>query len=910
VEFLEQRALPSGFDQTFTGALQRGDEFRIGSGTQYVTGLGGNDRFLSFADAGEPDPAQPGGRQTPAVPDGAANDVFLGGSGADVFEFLPLLNARTEVLDQYRSHTSGMVNWERVAGENRGVHDHWVEGIGNDTILDYAKAQGDRIKLTGHTVTLVGIEYGSDAGGSFSLIRLKSDQGAGGGAHNQDLLGTIKVYGDRVTAEDVAIDAGVHYGMERLNEANRLAANNGGGGRDVISATHGETYTGRGRVTDLVTIGRGSQTMDTGAGSDRIMVYGDGGEPDPAQTGGSGRTTPPVDPALSADVIRGGLGKDEYVFKLLLNARPEIIAKHTRANGTINWRGVAGENNNVHDHWVESLGNDVILDFDRGDGDVIRIEGHTVTLVGIERGEDEGGAFSLIRLKSDQGAGGGAHNQDLLGTIKVYGDEVTDCDIVFNSEVYHGIDQLNAVAAKDNSAARAAGMHGAPSDAFEDYVPDPNASHFFTGSKRRDEIRTGAGTQMVDGGRGNDHFLSFADGGEPDPAQTDASDRVNPPVPDGRADDVFWGGAGADTFEFLPLLNGRAETLDQYRSHSSGLVDWERVAGENDNVHDHWVEGIGNDTIMDYSKPQGDRLVVSGHTATLVTIEYGSDARGAFSLIRIKSDQGAGGGAHNQDLLGTIKVYGDRVNEEDVCFNAGVHYGMERLQEADRLAPHNGGGAREATLTRHGDTYAKGGRVSDLLTLGRGSQKVHTGAGNDQIIVYGDGGEPDPAQTGGSGRTTPPVDPALAADVVRAGLGKDEFVFKLLLNARPEIIAKHTRADGSVNWRGVAGENNNVHDHWVESLGNDTIEDFRRADGDVIRLEGHTVTLAGIEYGSDAGGAFSLIRLKSDQGAGGGAHNQDLLGTIKVYGDRVTESDVCINAEVYHGINQLDGLYA
>jgi hypothetical protein len=144
-------------------------------------------------------------------------------------------------------------------------------------------------------------------------------------------------------------------------------------------------------------------------------------------------------------VLRGGLGEDKFVFKLLLNAKPEILVKYTRADGSVNWHGVAGENNHVHDHWVESLGNDVILDFDKGEGDQIRIEGHTVAIAAIEYGSDAGGAYSLIRLRSDQGAGGGAHNQDRLGTIKVYGDRVTECDISLNAGVHYGVDQLNAL---------------------------------------------------------------------------------------------------------------------------------------------------------------------------------------------------------------------------------------------------------------------------------------------------------------------------------------------------------------------------------------------------------------------------------------------------------------------------------
>jgi hypothetical protein len=44
----------------------------------------------------------------------------------------------------------------------------------------------------------------------YSLITLYSNQGAG--AHNGDDLGTIKVLGDLVTANDVHLDAGVTYG--------------------------------------------------------------------------------------------------------------------------------------------------------------------------------------------------------------------------------------------------------------------------------------------------------------------------------------------------------------------------------------------------------------------------------------------------------------------------------------------------------------------------------------------------------------------------------------------------------------------------------------------------------------------------------------------------------------------------
>ena len=185
------------------------------------------------------------------------------------------------------------------------------------------------------------------------------------------------------------------------------------------------------------------------------------------------------------------------------------------------------------------------------------------------------------------------------------------------------------------------------------------------------------------------------------------------------------------------------------------------------------------------------------------------------------------------------------------------------------------------------------------MRLGEGSQTVDAGGGNDRIYSYSDDGEPDPAQTGGAeGRVDPAVPDGQADDVIKGGQGKDVFAFRLLLDAKDEILEKHTRDDGTVNWRKVAGENDNVHDHWVAGIGNDVILDFSNQDGDKIDIRGHTVEIASLTYGEDEAGDYSLITLRSQQGAGGGAHDEDPLGTIKVYGDRVEESDITVKAKV------------
>ena len=127
--------------------------------------------------------------------------------------------------------------------------------------------------------------------------------------------------------------------------------------------------------------------------------------------------------------MSGGAGADVFNVRTYISGKPAIVALHVNDDFTIDWAGVAGENNNVHDHWPDSFGAVEILDYSAAQGDEIIVEGHTVALHSIRRK----GRGSLITVQSQQGDGGGAHDEDILGTIYVKNTRVTEDDITFIS---------------------------------------------------------------------------------------------------------------------------------------------------------------------------------------------------------------------------------------------------------------------------------------------------------------------------------------------------------------------------------------------------------------------------------------------------------------------------------------------
>ena len=199
--------------------------------------------------------------------------------------------------------------------------------------------------------------------------------------------------------------------------------------------------------------GHGEDRLIGGEGNDILYSFADGREPriyqdyDPAEDDPDGEIDPvtrthfPGQPIEADDVLRGGGGADIFHFRTLINAKRDIILKHVRDDRTINWHGVAGENRDVHDHWAERFGNEVIEDFNREEGDHIEIVGHTIDVERVRHVDlnDDGVVEStVIYVQSNQG-NAGAHNRDKLGTITALNALLTRSDYTVNAAPAYGI---------------------------------------------------------------------------------------------------------------------------------------------------------------------------------------------------------------------------------------------------------------------------------------------------------------------------------------------------------------------------------------------------------------------------------------------------------------------------------------
>lgn len=158
----------------------------------------------------------------------------------------------------------------------------------------------------------------------------------------------------------------------------------------------------------------------------------------------SSRYTDPDD--LGVRSYTGTEGVNVFQAEALINATPEIIAKHTGDDGRINWRKIVKGTHKSHhgyDHWIEGPGEIVINDFEKDDRLVFR--GHSARTILLEESEN----VAVVGLISDQGRdarrGTGAHDFDVLGKVTIHHDGSFDFDpnvLDASNNVFDGVSEF------------------------------------------------------------------------------------------------------------------------------------------------------------------------------------------------------------------------------------------------------------------------------------------------------------------------------------------------------------------------------------------------------------------------------------------------------------------------------------
>ncbi len=714
---------------------------------------------------------------------------------------------------------------------------------------------------------------------------------------------------------------GTDQGELVIDNTSRTLSLNGGYGDDLVAGISSGSWLDGGHGQDIVYGGSGNDTLVSRSdGREPVIAqpYDDRDDPnreiDPVT-----RTLYSDQPIASDDLLFGGRGADIFRFEILINAKERILFKHLNDDGTIDWKGVTGENNLVHDHWVDRIGDEVILDFNREEGDTIEVVGHTVDVYKLTHHDSDGDGVldaSVLHLQSNQG-NAGAHNKDKLGTVTVYGDLVRETDYTVHAHANLGIVETigelsEALAPRYGDPVETDGQSLWLVPQVEEEQPLPEGAIFSTGQPLE--------------------FTGVVD----DYVEVAHSELLE---------------LGSGTFALSVTLDSVGERQTLFSKDHSGLQDGGHLTVQ---VVDGYVEArlqSAEKTVKLYSAVDSITAGEEHHIA----VSFGADGfrlyvDGRIADAKVDFTQGISDNDNSLVLgAGTQSREGDRLKLreplEGVIHQFAIYDQQFGLDEMAELA-----GAAEAPLETpteidgvlvgtddrevisgevdeenninggYGDDLIVGGNLSDILAGGHGEDEIRGGEGDDLLISRSDGREPviaqryndddDPyGEVDPDSRTLYPDQPIASDDLLVGGPGADTFRFEILINAKERILFKHVNDDGTIDWKGVTGENNLVHDHWVDRLGDEVILDFDRDEGDRIEIVGHTVDVYKVAHvDSDGDNVLdaTILYLQSNQG-NAGAHNRDQLGTVTIFGDLVRESDFTVHAHANLGIVETIG---
>ena len=365
-----------------------------------------------------------------ASPNGG-NDTITGTEGANTFEINLLLNATSEVI-QPRIERDGTINWQQVTNANDNYHDHWLESIGEDTIVDFSGSggEGDTIEISGHTVSAVVLSE-SDNQVKLGLYADQSQDGyRSGGAHDFDVVGTLTIQhdGNFDYNSDVSVNPGVFDGA--YNNVFEFSQSGEQPGEPIVDDLTDESF----EDTTVYTASNGGTPIEN---SNIPALVNDGSD-----IGKLDFSSQYASPNGGNDTIAGTRGANTFEINLLLNATSETIAPRIDLDGRVNWQQVTNANDNYHDHWLESIGEDTIVGFSGsgGEGDKIEISGHTVSALVLSESENTVKLGLYADQSQDDYRSGGAHDFDVVGTLTIQHDGNFDynSDVSVNPGVFDG----------------------------------------------------------------------------------------------------------------------------------------------------------------------------------------------------------------------------------------------------------------------------------------------------------------------------------------------------------------------------------------------------------------------------------------------------------------------------------------
>ena len=456
--------------------------------------------------------------------------------------------------------------------------------------------------------------------------------------------------------------------------------------------------------------------------------------------------------------------------------------------------------------------------------------------------------------------------------------------------------------------------HDGNDDIFGDYGNDS-----IVGGTGDDVLDGGRGNDVLQGGDGNDVIVSRADGGETAIAQdinanndpngeVNAQSRMIYPGQAGlAANDTLTGGAGADEFRIETLISAKASILAKHADPNTGVIDYMGVAGENNLVHDHWVDTIGNDVITDFNKAEGDTLTITGHTTEVSQIEItDADGDGAAddTVLHLRSNQGAGGGAHNLDLLGTVTVLNNTLTADDFTTDAGSMAGIvENISQLNEAIKPLNLGATTPTPDPNPDPnpnpdpggHSHGDPMAEVMTPPAGAAAGQAPTEGDDVVIYGTG---DDNGAGGAG------------DDLVVGLAGDDSLAGGVGNDRVD------GGEGSDHLHGGMGDDMVAGDAGADTVTGDFGDDILSGGegSDKVRGgRGQDVVFGGDGADNLGGGTGSDILMGgagSDRIMGGAGQDAVLLDgaigdyTVTVKGHTVRLTDANGDTDTVSGVEQ------